>query len=107
MFCFSCDEILSLDFLRLDLKVFIPLKITCTLVYQIFFTEARKIGNRDKDIFLHAQASVWIHDGTCWLLFIFFDHRLWVDVCKKNSLEVVHFFSKDFRSGTNICSSVN
>ena len=34
MFCLRCDGILSLGCIRVDLRVLVPLKMTCTLVCQ-------------------------------------------------------------------------
>ena len=34
MFCFSCDEILFLGCIRIDLRVFVTLKMSCTLLCQ-------------------------------------------------------------------------
>ena len=55
MFCFSCNKIVSLECIEIDLRVLGPLKMICTLVCQDsskFLSEAKYIGNRDKDIFL-------------------------------------------------------
>ena len=56
MLCFSCDEILSLGYIRIDLKLLAPLKITSKLICQTnfcqFLTETRNIGNGDEEIFL-------------------------------------------------------
>ena len=37
MFCFSCDEILSLGCIMIDLHVLTPLNMTCTLYVKKFF----------------------------------------------------------------------
>ena len=60
-----------------------------------------------KTFFFDIKASNWIYVWSQWFLCIFFDHPIWVVVLKKNYVEVVHFFSQDFRSGTNMFSFVN
>ena len=76
--------------------VLAPSKMTCTLVCFFnsdeFLTEAKKIGNRDEDIFPDFQVSIWIYNRKCWFLFKFFDNSILFVVFKKTSVEVVHFF---------------
>ena len=111
MFLFSCDGNLSLGCIRIDLKVFGSFESDLyvgMLTYSCkFLTEARNMLNRDEDIFLDFQASIWIYYGSQQFLFRLFDHAIWVVIFKMNSMELVHFFSLDFRSGTNIFSSIN
>ena len=48
-----------------------------------------------------------MYDGSCWFLLRFFNYPILVVVFKKNCMVVVHFFSQDFRNGTNSFGSVN
>ena len=61
-----------------------------------YLTETKNIGNRGEIIFLDFWVTTWIYDVSCYFLFRFFDHPIWVVACKKYSMEVVHFFSQDF-----------
>ena len=66
-----------------------------------FLTEARNIGNRDDDIFLTSNPVSGFMRGFAG----FFSDSLIIQsglVVFKNSIEVVHIFSQDFRSGINI-----
>ena len=60
-------EFLSIGCIWIDLRVLVPIAdALCSSLSNNFFeflTEARNIGNRDEDIFLDFQASIWIYEG--------------------------------------------
>ena len=73
---------------------------------KITFTLARNIGNGDEDIFLTSKSACGFMIEVAGFILGSWSSNL-VVVFRKNSMEVVYFFSQDFRSGTKIFHSVN
>ena len=87
VFCLRCDGILSLGYILMDLRVLVPLKITCNLVYQkILLNSSLRPETYGTEMKIFLLISKPVSGFSVELLVCFLDFLFWREQSSQTNL---------------------